>query len=206
MHRPAVEALPHHPLRYRVLASSSRRYASWRQRPVRASPMVRCSSTSVGSRRPARAWRCINDRYTRSSRREPVGHPRRVSPNARVPVIRPRIEEPPPSARDEDHFVVRDQIPEHFYLVTVPGLCTFIHGSPRRRPEFRLGMEIEQDRSEAAIPVRPVNLGAKRERMLEELRGIQMGKQVGLVAQVVANVFVSLHSFAPDRTPVCVAQ
>ena len=206
MHRPAAETPPHHWLRYRIPASSCGRGASWRQRPVRASPMVRCSSIIVGSHRPARVWRCINGRYTRFSRREPVGHPRRVSPNARVPVIHPRIKEPPPGARDEDHFVVRDRSPERFDLVTVPGLCAFNHGSPRRRPEFRLGMEIEQDRSEAAMPVRPVNLGAKCERMLEELRGIQVGKQAGLVAQVVANVFVSLHFVAPDWTPVCVAQ
>ena len=37
------------------------------------------------------------------------------------------------------------------------------------------------------MPVRPVNLGAKRERILEELCSIQVGKQAGLVAQVVAN-------------------
>ena len=189
MHRPAAETPPHHGLRYRIPASSCGRGAS---------PVVRCSSNIVGSHRPARVWRCINGRYTRFSRREPVDHPRRVSPNARVPVIHPRIEEPPPGARDEDHFVVRDRSAERFDLVTVPGLCAFIHGSPRRRPAFRLGMEIEQDRCEAAVPVRPVNLGAKCERMLEELRGIQVGKQAGLVAQVFRERF-RIPSFCRPR-------
>lgn len=140
------------------------------------------------------------------SRGKTNGHGPCMLANAIVQLIGPGIQESPPGAGHEAHFVTGHSCAECLDLVPVPGLRPTIDGHAVLRPEFRLGIQVEQDGSERAGPFSAMNLASQRECVLEQLCSVQVSKSPGIVAQPVADALVSAHPIAPDRSPVGIAQ
>ena len=141
------------------------------------------------------------------SRGETIGHgPGRAREFAVVPLVRPRFQELPPGTGHEADFVIGHGFAECLDLLPVPVFRPLIDGFAARRPDFRLGIHVEQDGSERAAPISPMHLASQREGMLEQLRRIQVGEALRMVAQPIADALVSAHPIAPDRAPVGIAQ
>ena len=167
-----------------------------------------CPSTRSRRDSPVR-WRRKKPATTRDgcpSRGETSRHGLGVSANATVRLVRPRIQESSPRAGHEAHFVINDGCAECLDLIPVPGCRPFVVGFAVRRPDFRLGIQIEQDGSERAPPLPPMHLASQCEGVLEQLCRVQVNESLRMVAQPVSDTLVSAHLFAPDRTPVGIAQ
>ena len=142
---------------------------------------------------------------TRSGRKM-RGHGIRMGANAAICVVRPGVKKAPIRTGNEDYFVTGHRCRETFDLFPVPGPCSVIHRFSACRPDFRLRIDIEEYGREAAQLEPLVDRGSERKGMLEQLSRIQLLVAARFATQSVANAFVSLHAFAPDRAPICVAQ
>ena len=75
-------------------------------------------------------------------------------------MVRPRVEEAPISAGNESDFVTGHSGLEPLNLLTMTGLCRFIHWLAVHRPSFRFRMDVEEDWPEMAMPVSAMDSGA----------------------------------------------
>ena len=117
--------------------------------------------------------------------------------NVAVLAVRPCVEETSVRTRKEQRVVTRHGCRELFEFFPMPSRCPLVDRSSGCRPLSWLCIEVEEDRRQTAMPVRALHFGPERERMLEDLRGIQMSVASWVAAQTVANTFVPVM-FSPQ--------
>ena len=110
--------------------------------------------------------------------------------NVAILAVRPCVEETSVGTRNEQRVVTSHGCRELFDFFPMPSLGPLVDRFAVCRPMSWLCVQVEEDRRQTAMPVRALHLGPERERMLDELRGIQMSVASWVAAQTVANAFV----------------